>query len=62
MRDMGKSELECDWTELMAQMRANIVLAEGAYNAGDYGQCRAYLRDIEALCWAARGKAQSIIT
>jgi hypothetical protein len=53
-------DLEWDWPKeynaIMEQMRANITLSEGARRAGDYGACRAYLRDIERLCWNARNE------
>ena len=57
-RDMD--DVEWDWPKefnaIMEQMKANITMAEGARRALDRGACRAYLRDIERLCWNARNE------
>ena len=59
--DVGVAIEEWDWPkefdDIISKLRSYTTLAEGAYAAGDYGQCRAFLREIEALCWAARGEA-----
>ena len=44
--------------EILERIKANLTIAESAYISKDYGQFRAYMRDIEALCWAARSEAQ----
>ena len=53
-------DVEWDWpkefNEIMEKMKACITLAEGARRAFDYGSCRAYLREVEKLCWAARNE------